>query len=203
MIETATVDAGGKTEAILGAAVRLFTQFGYRRTAMDDIAREAGVAKGTLYLYFDGKAAVFRTMQQRNFEDVERRCDDAEAIDGPFGDRLARVLEANYGWMHARYGGSEHLSELGATRLSVGGDLAEAHGRVYVERLVRLFEAADAAGEIGLARSGLSARDLIETLLAAARGAKHSAAAEPVSPEAYRQSLAQIAVMAAAAVRPA
>jgi AcrR family transcriptional regulator len=203
MTEAANVDAGGKTEVILGAAVRLFTQFGYRRTAMDDIAREAGVAKGTLYLYFDGKAAVFRAMQQRNFEDVERRCEAAEAADGPFRDRLARLLEANYGWMHARYGGSEHLSELGAARLSVGGDLAEAYDRAYFQRLARLFETANAAGEISLALSGLSAHDLIETLLAAARGAKQSAPAEPVSPETYRQSLARIAAMAAAAVRPA
>jgi AcrR family transcriptional regulator len=201
MAEAKTVDAGGRTEAILGAAVRLFTQFGYRRTAMDDIAREAGVSKGTLYLYFAGKAAVFRAMQQRNFEDVERRCEDAGTANGSFRDRLARILEANYGWMHARYGGSEHLSELGAARRSVGGDLAEAYDRAYFERLVRFFDAANAAGEINLALSGISAHDLIETLLAAARGAKHSAAAEPVSPENYRQSLLRIAAMTAAAVR--
>lgn len=51
-----------KAEAIIAAGEKLFSRFGYRRTSMDDIAREAGVAKGTLYLYFDGKAAVFRAM---------------------------------------------------------------------------------------------------------------------------------------------
>ena len=194
------VETGGKTEAILNAAVLLFGQFGYRRTAMDDIAREAGVAKGTLYLYFDGKAAVFRAMQQRNFEDVERRCDQAEAAGGSFRERLLSLLEANYGWMHIRYGASEHLSELGVTRLTVGGDLAEAHGRAYLKRLTRLFETADDIGEITLAGHGLSTETLTETILAAARGAKQSAIGQPVSPEAYRMSLAHIAVLAAAAV---
>jgi AcrR family transcriptional regulator len=35
---------------ILDAALRVFGQYGYRRTSMDDIAREAGIGKGTIYL---------------------------------------------------------------------------------------------------------------------------------------------------------
>ena len=201
MADSAPLDAGSKTEAILVAAVRLFTQFGYRRTSMDDVAREAGVAKGTLYLYYAGKAEVFRAMQQRNVEDAEARCDEAEAAGDTFRERLAGVLDGNYGWMHARYGASEHLSELGVTRSTVGADIAARSEAAYSSRLVRLFEAADQAGEINLSRSGLGAEDLTATVLAAARGAKQ-VSGEPVSPAAYHESLARIAAMAAAAVRP-
>ncbi len=200
MALSATPDAAPKHDAILAAAVKLFTQFGYRRTAMDDIAREAGVAKGTLYLYFAGKAEVFRAMQQRNLDDAEARCDAAEAAGGPFRDRLARVLDANYGWMHARYGASEYLSELGATRVTVGADIALRSEAAYRDRLIRILETADAAGEISLAASGLGAGDITATLLAAARGAK-LASGEPVTPSAYRRSLALIAAVTAAAVR--
>jgi len=49
---------------------------------MDDIAK-AAVAKGTLDLYFDSKAAVFRAMQAANFEQTEGRCQAAEAQEGP------------------------------------------------------------------------------------------------------------------------
>lgn len=190
-----------KPDAILAAAGRLFTQFGYRRTAMDDIAREAGMAKGTLYLYFAGKAEVFRAMQQRNFEEAEARCDAAEAADGALADRLARVLDANYGWMHARYGASEHLLGLGVTRVTVGAEIAAKSETAYAARFVRILEAAHAAGEIDLGRSGLSAADVTATVLAAARGAK-TASGAPASPTAYRRSLALIAAMTAAAVRP-
>ena len=38
-----------KREVILAAALTLFGRYGYRRTSIDDIAREAGVVKGTLY----------------------------------------------------------------------------------------------------------------------------------------------------------
>ena len=201
MAEPVTPETGTKTEAILSAAVKLFPQFGFRRTSMDDIAREAGVAKGTLYLYFAGKAEVFRAMQQRNFEDAEARCEAAEAEGGSFRDRLARVLEANYGWFHTHYGASEHLSELGLTRVTVGADIAARSEQVYARRLERMFEAAALAGEISLAAGDLPAEDLTATVLSAARGAK-LASGQPVSPETYRQSLSRIAAMAAAAVRP-
>jgi AcrR family transcriptional regulator len=41
---------------ILEAATELFIRQGYRRTSVDQIARNAGVAKGTVYLYFKTKA---------------------------------------------------------------------------------------------------------------------------------------------------
>ena len=35
---------------------------GFARAKLDDVARRAGVSKGTLYLYFDSKEALFREM---------------------------------------------------------------------------------------------------------------------------------------------
>ena len=45
-----------KRQRILKAATALFVQHGYRRTSVDEVARESGVAKGTIYLYFKTKA---------------------------------------------------------------------------------------------------------------------------------------------------
>ncbi len=47
---------------ILDAALSVFAEKGYAGTRMDDIARRAGVTKGTIYLYFDNKEAVFKTL---------------------------------------------------------------------------------------------------------------------------------------------
>jgi len=44
---------------LVEAATRVFIRAGYRRTQMSDVAAEAGVAKGTLYLYFESKEALF------------------------------------------------------------------------------------------------------------------------------------------------
>jgi AcrR family transcriptional regulator len=48
-----------KRECILDAAVRAFSRLGFKKTAIDDIARAAKVAKGTVYLACDSKEDLF------------------------------------------------------------------------------------------------------------------------------------------------
>ena len=48
-----------RLESILEAATYLFTSTGYRRTQVSDVARRAGVAQGTVYLYAESKEALF------------------------------------------------------------------------------------------------------------------------------------------------
>jgi AcrR family transcriptional regulator len=47
---------------ILEAALKVFAEKGYAGARMDDIASRAGVTKGTIYLYFDSKETVFKTL---------------------------------------------------------------------------------------------------------------------------------------------
>jgi AcrR family transcriptional regulator len=48
-----------RLRAILRAATEVFIAQGYRRTQMSDVSAAAGLAKGTLYLYFESKEALF------------------------------------------------------------------------------------------------------------------------------------------------
>lgn len=45
---------------IVSAALDLFVERGYAATKIEDVARRAGVSKGTMYLYFDSKEALFK-----------------------------------------------------------------------------------------------------------------------------------------------
>ncbi|MGI9328496.1 MAG: TetR/AcrR family transcriptional regulator [Pseudomonadales bacterium] len=47
-----------KRERILSAATDLFVRLGYRKTSLEAVAQDAGVAKGTIYLYYPNKAAL-------------------------------------------------------------------------------------------------------------------------------------------------
>src|SRR2546425_500404 len=47
---------------IVAAALELFAERGFAATKLADVARRAGVTKGTLYLYFDSKEALFKAM---------------------------------------------------------------------------------------------------------------------------------------------
>ena len=48
-------DPAGRRAAVLEAAARAFATNGYRRARIEDVAREAGVAEGTVYHLFDSK----------------------------------------------------------------------------------------------------------------------------------------------------
>ena len=47
-----------KRRLILQSAINTITQYGYRRTSMDDIAKEAGISRPAIYLHFKNKQAV-------------------------------------------------------------------------------------------------------------------------------------------------
>jgi AcrR family transcriptional regulator len=51
-----------KLQAILDAALDVFAEKGFATTRLEDVALRAGVAKGTLYLYFDSKQALFEAL---------------------------------------------------------------------------------------------------------------------------------------------
>ena len=50
---------------IVAAALACFARTGYHATTMADVAAQAGVSKGTPYLYFDSKEALFIALHQR------------------------------------------------------------------------------------------------------------------------------------------
>jgi AcrR family transcriptional regulator len=56
------VDAATRRQVILDAALTVFAEHGYEAARLDDMAARAGVAKGTLYLYFKDKEALFEAL---------------------------------------------------------------------------------------------------------------------------------------------
>lgn len=54
-------------ERIMEAALELFARYGFKKTTVDDIARESGVGKGTVYLYFSSKEEIaLEVMRDQN-----------------------------------------------------------------------------------------------------------------------------------------
>jgi AcrR family transcriptional regulator len=54
--------AEARPAEILDAALTVFSARGFAAAKLDDVAKEAGVSKGTLYLYFESKEALFEAM---------------------------------------------------------------------------------------------------------------------------------------------
>jgi AcrR family transcriptional regulator len=56
------VDADTRRQAILDAALSVFAEHGFEAAKLDEVAARAGIAKGTLYLYFQHKQALFEAL---------------------------------------------------------------------------------------------------------------------------------------------
>ncbi len=69
---------------VIGAAGRLFARWGFDKTSVDDIAREAGVSKGAVYLEFPNKDALFKAVLYH--ESVRHAADLLQRFESDPGD---------------------------------------------------------------------------------------------------------------------
>ena len=76
-----------RRSAILAAALEEFTARGYEGARLDDVAKRAGVAKGTIYLYFADKEALFQELVRSMVHPVLGTLEKLREVDIP-----ARVL---------------------------------------------------------------------------------------------------------------
>lgn len=102
-LNSARPTIGDKREAILRAAISVFAHNGYFNSKVADIAREAGVADGTVYLYFKSKDEILHSVFDRAMEEFisEGKRELAEINEAD--KRLRRIAEL-------------HLEKLGADR---------------------------------------------------------------------------------------
>jgi len=84
----------GFRELILHGAQRVILRKGYSALTMDDVAREAGLSKATVYKYVAGKGPLLFEILGHMFDDIRARC--AEVAEGPgsASDKLVRLMEA-------------------------------------------------------------------------------------------------------------
>src|SRR3954468_13113464 len=73
--------------AILAAALDEFTACGYEGARLDDVAKRAGIAKGTIYLYFADKETLFQELVRSMVHPVLGTLEKVREVDVP-----ARVL---------------------------------------------------------------------------------------------------------------
>jgi len=133
---------------ILDAAARVLAERGYHRTTVRDIAREAGIADGTIYLYFSSKQELLLALIAQLGRFAERRDDFAEHA----GMDLREFSRTYMARRFAQVRETRGLFTAVLPELLADADLREA----FAERVAEAYEAADAelarrakAGELG------------------------------------------------------
>jgi AcrR family transcriptional regulator len=79
-------------DAILDATDRLLARYGYRKMTVEDIAHEAGIGKGTIYLHFASKEEVVLSHVDRIVDRLKERLREIGSSPAPAAERIREML---------------------------------------------------------------------------------------------------------------
>jgi len=80
------------SDLILDAADRLLARYGYRKMTIDDVAKEVGIGKGTIYLHFKSKEEIALARVDRIVDRLNERLRGIARSNGSAAGRLRRML---------------------------------------------------------------------------------------------------------------
>ncbi|MFP2928933.1 TetR/AcrR family transcriptional regulator [Pyxidicoccus sp. 3LG] len=155
---------------LLDTALTVFLRYGYRKTSMDEVARAAQVSRQGLYLHFATKEDLFRATVQHTLDS------SLAAATAALGDsslrleeRLVRAFDETTGRFVGMLGaGASDLVEAGGELIA---PLVAQYEGPFMEAVAKALRASGLMA--AYKSSGLTARQLADTLHATARGLKH------------------------------
>ena len=144
-----------KRDLILRAATRVFAQNGVFQSQVADVARVAGVAAGTVYLYFKGKDDLLVSIFERSMSEViaEGRA-AVEGVTDP-AERLRRIAHLHLG----RLGRDQHLAVVFQVELRQSVKFMERFSATFLQDYLKLIRDAIADGQ----SSGAFRKDISPT----------------------------------------
>lgn len=151
-----------RREQILQAADRLLRHYGPQKTTVADVAREAGVGVGSVYLEFPSKEAIVEELSRaRHMSVLEAMRAAVIAEERSFGERLKRALDARLEAYLAQAEGGAHACDLfhcsNAAVKTASEHFYEAERALFVD----LLHKGHAARELDVPDPELAARAIL------------------------------------------
>jgi TetR/AcrR family fatty acid metabolism transcriptional regulator len=138
-----------KRMRILEAARKRFRYYGVRKTTMQEIARDAGVAVGTLYLYFRDKDDLLVAGTEEYVTRHRRQAEAIIASDASAADKLRRyVLDRFRSSKGTRIGSKPHVIELWREVLRVRPERRLEEGQMMIDSFARILRQGVESGEL-------------------------------------------------------
>lgn len=157
-----------RPQELLAAALDLFVERGYASTRLEDVARRAGVSKGTLYLYFTNKEELFKAVVRENIVPALGEAEDIiSSFEGHSADLLRLVM---LGWWE-RLGATKASGIIKLVMAEAGNfpDLALFYQEEVINRstimIGSMFERAIARGDFRPVESSVMTQVLIAPML--------------------------------------
>jgi len=137
--------ARATAERLIDSACEVFGERGYHLSTIDDVVRNAGLARGTFYKYFKDKTDLLAAVLERGHDELSpilERLDGIVPVGEDLHEQLAEVLRSFVPW-HRRYAGALRV---GLNRLTTG-EPVPAFARMLTVRVTYGFEQVLAAVE--------------------------------------------------------
>jgi TetR/AcrR family fatty acid metabolism transcriptional regulator len=147
--------AGEKRDLILRAATKVFAQNGYFQSQVADVARVAGVAAGTVYLYFKSKDDLLVSIFERSMNEVLAEGRAAIAVIDDPAERLSRLAHLHLG----RLGRDKDLAVVFQVELRQSVKFMERFSETFLQDYFKLIRQAIADGQ----QSGAFRKDVSAT----------------------------------------
>jgi TetR/AcrR family fatty acid metabolism transcriptional regulator len=146
---------GDKRDLILKAATKVFAQNGYFQSQVADVAKVAGVAAGTVYLYFKGKDDLLVSIFERSMNEV--LAEARAALDGIEGsaERLRKIAHLHL----ERLGRDKDLAVVFQVELRQSVKFMERFSETFLQDYFKLIREAIADGQ----QSGALRKDISAT----------------------------------------
>ena len=169
MEESGRTKSDETRERILVAAIQRFSKFGYRRTSINDVADEAGLARATVYLYWRKKEDLFVAGLERFNSHSRDLAETAAAKPGSAAERIRAAVIAQYGATSDIVHGTASGHELFQANLQLGGAVVEECLRHGEKLLTRLLQQGIRDGEFDLRRSPTRPADVAHIIVSFAQ----------------------------------
>lgn len=147
--------AGDKREVILRAATKVFAQNGFFNSQVADVARVAGVAAGTVYLYFRGKDDLLVSIFERSMRAALDEGRQATSGIADPAERLRRIAQLHLG----RLGRDKNLAVVFQIELRHSVKFMELFSETFLQDYFKLIRQAIADGQ----QSGMFRKDISAT----------------------------------------
>ena len=142
-----------RPQQIIEAALEVFGEHGLSDARLEDIAKRAGVSKGTIYLYFPNKEELFREVVRAHVvARIERAEHEVEAQSGTAGEQLEHFMRGWWTFLQLPTSGTIYRLVIG--ELHRFPDLAEFYATEVVQRALTLLA--------GFVRRGVDAGEFRE-----------------------------------------
>lgn len=168
-------EAAETRQALLKAALSVFSQKGYASTTLEDVAKEAGLTRGAIYWHFGSKAELYSALldeySARGSEIVQSVVSEGGSLDGMLREIFVRLLTAvesdpalravmEINLLKTEY--SSELSDMLAKQIE--------NGRALLAGITQAMAQGIDAGEL---RSDLDPEDMARAFIAFQNGVLH------------------------------